>query len=209
MLKLDLYEPTGDTAPLRPAVVWVHGGSFKSGSKTSAELVDQATVLGRKGWVGASISYRLSAQGCTVVNAACVAASVPLISGAMSQWEGQIALFDPARGGPCYECLFPETPDPELTPTCAQAGVIGALPGVIGSMMALEAIKLIARAGIPLRGALMIYDGLNAEARRMRIAPRAGCPVCHGAGGGQQGTGRASDDRAGSRSRNGRLRPSG
>ena len=72
VLKLDLYEPTGDVAPLRPAIVWVHGGSFKSGAKTSAELVDQATVLGRKGWVSASISYRLSAQGCTVINAGCV-----------------------------------------------------------------------------------------------------------------------------------------
>jgi acetyl esterase/lipase len=72
ILKLDLYEPTGDVAPLRPAVVWVHGGSFKSGTKTSPELVDQATVLGRKGWVSASISYRLSAQGCTVVNAGCL-----------------------------------------------------------------------------------------------------------------------------------------
>ena len=63
------------------------------------------------------------------------------------------------------------------------AGVIGALPGVIGSMMALEAIKLIACAGTSLRGALLIYDGLHAEARRVRIAPRADCPVCHGAGG--------------------------
>jgi molybdopterin/thiamine biosynthesis adenylyltransferase len=117
-----------------------------------------------------------------LVNAACVAHSVPLISGAMSQWEGQVALFDPARGGPCYECLFPEAPDPELVPTCARAGVIGALPGVIGSMMALEAIKLIARAGTSLRGALLIYDGLHAETRRVRIAARGDCPVCRGAG---------------------------
>ena len=100
----------------------------------------------------------------------------------MSQWEGQIALFDPARGGPCYQCLFPEPPAPELVPSCAQAGVIGALPGVMGSMMALEAIKLIARAGTPLRGALLVYDALNAETRRIRTAARPDCPVCHGAG---------------------------
>ncbi len=87
-----------------------------------------------------------------LVNAACVAAGRPLVSAAMSQWEGQIALFDPARGGPCYQCLFPEPPAPELIPSCALAGVIGALPGVMGAMMALEAIKLIARAGTPLRG---------------------------------------------------------
>ena len=72
VLKADVYEPTSDTAPLRPLVIWVHGGSFKSGSRTSGELVDQANVFSRKGYVNASISYRLSAQGCTVVNAACV-----------------------------------------------------------------------------------------------------------------------------------------
>jgi molybdopterin-synthase adenylyltransferase len=116
-----------------------------------------------------------------LVNAACVAAGRPLVSAAMSQWEGQIALFDPARGGPCYQCLFPEPPAPELVPSCAQAGVIGALPGVMGSMMALEAIKLVARAGTPLRGALLVYDALNAETRRIRTAARPDCPVCHGA----------------------------
>jgi acetyl esterase/lipase len=71
-LYADVYRPTGDTATGRPLVIWIHGGSFKSGSRTSAELVDMATVLGRKGYVGASISYRLSANGCTVIDAACV-----------------------------------------------------------------------------------------------------------------------------------------
>jgi molybdopterin-synthase adenylyltransferase len=132
--------------------------------------------------------YDLVLDGCDnfgtryLVNAACVAAGRPLISAAMSQWEGQLALFHPGGGGPCYECLFPEPPAPELTPTCAQAGIVGALPGVMGSMMALEAVKLIARAGEPLRGALLIYDALYAEVRRIRIAPRADCPVCQGAG---------------------------
>jgi molybdopterin/thiamine biosynthesis adenylyltransferase len=116
-----------------------------------------------------------------LVNAACVAAGKPLVSAAMSQWEGQIAVFHPAGGGPCYECLFPEAPDPALVPSCAVAGVIGALPGVMGSMMALEAIKLIARVGTPLVGAMLIYDGLHAEARRLRVARRPDCPVC-GAG---------------------------
>jgi molybdopterin/thiamine biosynthesis adenylyltransferase len=122
-----------------------------------------------------------------LVNAACVAAGRPLIAAAMSQWEGQIGLYDPARGGPCYACVFPEPPAPELMPACAQAGIVGALPGVMGSMMALEAIKLITGAGTPLLGALLIYDALHAETRRIRVRPRAGCPVCHGAG---QGTGR-------------------
>ena len=111
-----------------------------------------------------------------LVNAACVAAGRPLIPAAMSQWEGQIALFHPAGGGPCYQCLFPEPPAPELTPSCAQAGIVGALPGVMGSMMALEAIKLVARAGTSLRGALLVYDGLHADFRRIRIARAAGLP---------------------------------
>ncbi len=118
-----------------------------------------------------------------LVNAACVAAGRPLISAAMSQWEGQIGLFHPAGGGPCYQCLFPEPPAPELVPSCAQAGIIGALPGVMGAMMALEAVKLVTGAGTPLRGALMIYDALHADTRRIRIRARADCPVCHGTGG--------------------------
>jgi molybdopterin/thiamine biosynthesis adenylyltransferase len=117
-----------------------------------------------------------------LVNAACVAAGRPLIAAAMSQWEGQISLYHPARGGPCYRCLFPEPPAPELTPSCAQAGIVGALPGVMGSMMALEAIKLVAGAGTSLRGALLVYDGLHAETRRIRVTARPDCPVCHGAG---------------------------
>jgi molybdopterin/thiamine biosynthesis adenylyltransferase len=132
--------------------------------------------------------YDLVLDGCDnfetryLVNAACVAAGRPLISAAMSQWEGQIGLFDPARGGPCYQCLFAEAPDPELTPTCARAGVVGALPGVMGAMMALEAVKLIARTGEGLRRTLVIYDALHAEFRRIRTAARPDCPVCRGAG---------------------------
>ncbi len=82
-----------------------------------------------------------------LVNATCVAAGVPLISGALSQWEGQLSVFDPARGAPCYQCIFPEPPAPHLAPSCAEAGVIGPLPGVIGAMMAVEAIKLITGRG--------------------------------------------------------------
>ena len=114
------------------------------------------------------------------VNAACVATGVPLIAAAMSQWEGQISLYDPARGAPCYACVFPVPPAAGLAPSCAEAGVVGALPGVMGSMMALEAIKHLARAGTGLAGILLIYDGLNAETRRIRISRRPGCAVCGG-----------------------------
>lgn len=113
-----------------------------------------------------------------LVNAACVRAKVPLISAAMSQWEGQISLYDPARGGPCYQCIFPEAPADGLAPSCAQAGVMGALAGVMGSMMAGEAIKFITGAGKVLRGELLIYDSLYGETRKMVTRKRNDCPVC-------------------------------
>ena len=106
----------------------------------------------------------------------------PLISAAITQWEGQIALYDPARGGPCFECTFPERPAPGLVPSCAEAGVIAPLPGVLGAMMAVEALKTLTSAGAPLRGALLIYDALYGETRRITTHARADCPVCQGRG---------------------------
>lgn len=114
------------------------------------------------------------------VNAACVATGVPLISGALSQWEGQLSVFDPSRGAPCYRCIFPEAPAAGLAPSCAEAGVIGPLPGVIGTMMALEAVKLITGAGSVLRSDMMIYDGLYGETRKIGLKRRKGCETCGG-----------------------------
>lgn len=116
------------------------------------------------------------------VNAACVAAAKPLLSGAISQWEGQVSLFDPAAGGPCYACVFPAPPAPGQAPSCAEAGVMGALPGVVGAMMAGEAIKWITGAGRALLGEMLIHDALWGETRRIALRPRPGCAVCGGAG---------------------------
>ncbi|MCA0272109.1 MAG: molybdopterin-synthase adenylyltransferase MoeB [Proteobacteria bacterium] len=116
-----------------------------------------------------------------LVNAAAVAAKKPLISAAITQWEGQIGLYDPARGAPCYACVFPERPAAGLAPTCAEAGVMGALPGVVGSMMAVEAIKEITGAGETLRGRMMIYDALYGETRVFNVKRDPGCKVCGGA----------------------------
>ena len=113
-----------------------------------------------------------------LVNRLCVQARKPLISAAITQWEGQISLYDPARGGPCYECVFPERPLPGMVPTCAEAGVAAPLPGIIGSMMAMEAIKYLTGAGDPLRGRLMIFDALSAAARVSGAKQRPDCPVC-------------------------------
>ena len=113
-----------------------------------------------------------------MVNRIAVKLGKPLIAAAMTQWEGQISVYDPANGGPCFQCVFPEAPAAGLVPSCAEAGVLGPLPGVIGSLMAAEAVKLITGAGETLRGRLMIYDSLYADSRMMKTKSRAECPVC-------------------------------
>ncbi|WP_439153914.1 HesA/MoeB/ThiF family protein [Yoonia sp.] len=117
-----------------------------------------------------------------LVNRTTVAQGKPLVAAALTQWEGQISLYDPAHGTPCYECVFPTAPDAALVPSCAEAGVIGPLPGVIGAMMAVEAVKQITGAGLGLGGRLLIYDALYAESRTIAIKPRADCAVCGGKG---------------------------
>lgn len=117
-----------------------------------------------------------------LVNRVCNALGKPLISGAITQWEGQLSLFDPARGSPCYECIFPVRPAPGMVPTCAEAGVAAPLPGVIGAMMAMEAVKALTGAGEGLRGRLMIHDALYAETRVIAITRRADCAICGGQG---------------------------
>jgi molybdopterin/thiamine biosynthesis adenylyltransferase len=113
-----------------------------------------------------------------MVNQACVKLGKPLISGALSQWEGQVSVFDPAGNAPCYQCIFPKAPAAGLAPSCAEAGVIGPLPGVIGSMMAVEALKIITGAGASLRGEMLIYDALYGETRKIGLSRRADCEIC-------------------------------
>ncbi len=108
------------------------------------------------------------------VNAAARELGVPLVSGAVGRWDGQISVF--TRGGPCYRCFVP-APPPDAE-TCARVGVVGALTGVIGSLMALEAIKIITEAGEPLIGRVMLFDGLKGEARTVALKRDPACPVC-------------------------------
>jgi len=107
------------------------------------------------------------------INDACLAAAKTLVSGAIGRWTGQVAVF---AGQPCYRCLTPEIP-PEAD-TCAAVGVVGALAGVVGAMMALEAIKLITGAGEPLLGRLWLYDALAAESRTVKLPPDPQCSSC-------------------------------
>jgi molybdopterin/thiamine biosynthesis adenylyltransferase len=113
-----------------------------------------------------------------LANRAAIATRRPLIAAALSQWEGQISTFAPADGTPCYRCVFPQAPAPGLAPSCAEAGVLGPLPGVVGAMMAVEAIKEITGAGTGLRGRMVLYDALHAETRIIGVKPRPGCPDC-------------------------------
>ena len=113
-----------------------------------------------------------------LVNREAARVGKPLISAAITQWEGQISLFDPAHGTPCYECVFPDRPAPGIVPTCAEAGVAAPLPGIFGAMMAMEAVKHITGAGETLRGRMMLHDALYAETRVFEITRRKDCPVC-------------------------------
>lgn len=112
-----------------------------------------------------------------LTNDVCVWQKVPLVYGSVMRFEGQVSVFD-ARIGPCYRCLFPEPPPPELAPNCAEAGVLGVLPGVIGLMQATEVIKLIVGQGEPLVGRLLTYDALSMETRTFKLGRDPDCAVC-------------------------------
>lgn len=116
-----------------------------------------------------------------LLNDACVKLGKPLVYGAVQQFEGQLSVFDAGRHRgqlPCYRCLFPEPPPPEFAPSCAEAGVLGVLPGVIGLLQATEAIKLLLGLGDSLAGRLLSFDALAMRFREIRLPPDPQCPVC-------------------------------
>ena len=116
-----------------------------------------------------------------LLNDACVKLAKPLVYGAVHRFEGQVSVFDAGRHrghAPCYRCLFPEPPAPEFAPNCAEAGVLGVLPGVIGLLQATEAIKLLAGFGESLAGRLLQVDALSMRFRELRLPADPDCPVC-------------------------------
>jgi molybdopterin/thiamine biosynthesis adenylyltransferase/rhodanese-related sulfurtransferase len=112
-----------------------------------------------------------------LVNDACVLLDKPNVYGAVFRFDGQASVFHAARG-PCYRCLYAEPPPPDLVPSCAEGGVLGVLPGIIGSIQALEAIKLIVGFGEPLIGRLLLFDGRKLQFRELALEKDPACPVC-------------------------------
>jgi len=111
------------------------------------------------------------------LNRACIAAAVPLVSAAAVRSEGQLSVFDPVRGGPCYRCLYTEA-DADTAPSCTESGVLAPLVGVIGSLQAMEALKVLTGFGAPLRGKLLVMDLGNMAIRTLGLPPRPDCPAC-------------------------------
>ncbi len=112
-----------------------------------------------------------------LVNDACVLLGKPNVYGSIYRFEGQASVFD-ARRGPCYRCLYPEPPPPGLVPSCAEGGVLGVLPGLIGVVQATEALKLILGTGRPLIGRLLLFDALKMEFREMKLRKDPACALC-------------------------------
>jgi adenylyltransferase/sulfurtransferase len=112
-----------------------------------------------------------------VLNDASVILGKPVVHGSIFRFEGQTTVFAPGQG-PCYRCLFPEPPPAEMAPSCAEAGVLGVLPGIVGSLQAVEALKLILGIGEPLIGRLLLYDALETSFRELRLRRDPACPAC-------------------------------
>ncbi len=112
-----------------------------------------------------------------LVNDACVLLGKPNVYGSIFRFEGQVSVFN-AQDGPCYRCLYAEPPPPGLVPSCAEGGVMGVLPGIIGSIQAMEVIKLITGAGDPLIGRLLVFDALQMSFRELKLRKNPDCPIC-------------------------------
>lgn len=154
-----------------------------SGLNPDIDIVPHAARLTSENVMDIVGSYDIVADGTDnfptryLVNDACVIAGKPNVYGSILRFEGQVSVFDAGRG-PCYRCLFPEPPPPGAVPSCAEGGVLGVLPGIIGSMQALEVIKLILGKGASLAGQLVLFDALAFEFHKLKIHKDPACPVC-------------------------------
>ncbi len=160
-----------------------------SAKKTLTELNPDVNVVGYDVRLGADNvldvidGYDVIVDGADnfpvryLLNDASLVKKIPVVHGSIFRFEGQVTVFDPYEG-PCYRCLLPEPPPPELAPSCAEAGVLGVLPGIVGSVQALEAIKVLLDLGDPLVGRLLAYDALEQSFRTFKVRRDPQCPAC-------------------------------
>ena len=183
-----------DTSNLQRQIVHrledVDKAKVDSAARTIAQLNPDVQVVGHRTQLTSENAFNIISQYDIVINGsdnfptrylvndACVLLGKPLVDASVLRFEGQITVYDTANGGPCYRCLYPDPPPPGEVPSCAEGGVLGVLPGIIGSLEALEAIKLILGQGDPLVGRLLQFDALDGEFRELRIAKNRSCPVC-------------------------------
>lgn len=146
----------------------VHGAPVRLGAGNALDLLQGWDVV-----VDGSDNFPTR----YVVNDACVRLGVPLVYGSIFRFDGQLAVFDATRG-PCYRCLFREPPPPDAVPSCAEGGVLGVLPGIIGTLQALEALKLVLHEGEPMIGRLLLVDGLRLRMREIAVRKDPSCPAC-------------------------------
>ena len=153
------------------------------GINPDVDVVAYQTRLTSENVMEIIADYDVIIDGCDnlptryLLNDASVFAGKPVVHGSIFQFEGQVTVFDPVNG-PCYRCLYPEPPPPEMVPSCQEAGVIGVLPGIIGSLQAVEVIKVILGIGEPLVGKLLLYNALNQDFRKLTLRKDDSCPVC-------------------------------
>ena len=154
-----------------------------TGLNPEIEIVPHAVHLASWNAMDLFADYDIIADGTDnfptryLVNDACVLSGKPNVYASIFRFEGQISVFDAARG-PCYRCLFPEPPPPGLVPSCAEGGVLGVLPGIVGSLQALEVLKLIIGVGEPLHGRLVMFDALEFKFRELAVRKDPNCAVC-------------------------------
>ncbi len=162
----------------------------ESAARAIAQLNPDVKVVGHQTQITSENAFDIISQYDVVINGsdnfptrylvndACVLLGKPLVDGSIFRFEGQVTVYDTANGGPCYRCLYPDPPPPGEVPSCAEGGVLGVLPGIIGSQQALEAIKIILGLGDTLAGRLMLVDALDHEFRELKIHKNHDCPVC-------------------------------
>ena len=161
-----------------------------SAAQTIAQLNPDVKVIGHRTQLTSYNAFEIIGQYDIVlngsdnfptrylVNDACVLLGKTLIDASIFRFEGQVTVFDTVNGGPCYRCLYPDPPPPGEVPSCAEGGVLGVLPGIIGSLEAVEAIKVILGQGAPLVGRLLQYDALDGDFYELKVHKNEDCPVC-------------------------------